>query len=195
MVLTPATRSFCFTLQQRSHPTISTHGRFSPSLLRFRVTTTASADFCRPSRHLATPVAHGRLDRSPRVIRATFLLMPVGSTSQRSVQVSGFDDCGRLAPLRRLIRFLFVRPAFCLGLPSDSQSPATPLPSANTSPCRVCRGLAPPSRPTHHHSASNSASHGATRHAWRTTKKSRCQGIGTGSNAQNQRRYTVTACA
>jgi hypothetical protein len=38
--------------------------------------------------------------------------------------------------LRRLIRFLFVRPAFCLGLPSDSQSPAIPLPSANTSPCR-----------------------------------------------------------
>ncbi|WP_372436666.1 recombinase family protein [Pseudomonas veronii] len=50
-----------------------------------------------------------------------------------------------LTPLHRLIRFLFVRPAFCLGLPSDSQSPATPLPPANTSPCRVCRGLSPPS--------------------------------------------------
>ncbi len=44
------------------------------------------------------------------------------------------------------IRFLFVRPALCLGLPSDSQSPTTPLPSANTSPCRVCRGLSPPSK-------------------------------------------------
>src|SRR5690606_29903040 len=97
--------------------------------------------------------------------------MPVGYTSQRSVQVLGFDDCGRLTPLRRLIRFLFVRPAFCLGLPSDSQSPATPLPLANTSPCRVCRGLSPPSRLAHHHSELNSASHGATRHAWRTTKK------------------------
>jgi hypothetical protein len=43
------------------------------------------------------------------------------------------------------IRFLFVRPALCLRLPPDSQSPATPLPSANTSPCRVCRGLSPPS--------------------------------------------------
>ena len=98
--------------------------------------------------------------------------MPVGSTSQRSVQVSGFGDYGHLTPLRRLIRFLFVRPAFCLGLPSDSQSPATPLPSANTSPCRVCRGLSPPSRQAHHHSEPDSASHGATRHAWRTTKKS-----------------------
>jgi hypothetical protein len=43
------------------------------------------------------------------------------------------------------IRFLFVRPALCLGLPPDSQSPATPLPPANTSPCRACRGLSPPS--------------------------------------------------
>lgn len=65
-------------------------------------------------------VAQRQAYRSPRVIRVTFLLMPVGFTSQRSVQVLGFDDYGRLAPLRRLIRFLFVRPAFCLGLPSDS---------------------------------------------------------------------------
>jgi len=28
------------------------------------------------------------------------------------------------------IRFLFVRPAFCLGLPSDDQSPESPLPLA-----------------------------------------------------------------
>ena len=138
---------------------------------RFEQLTMASADFCRPSRHVVAPVAHGRLNRSPRVILATFLLMPVGSTSQRSVQVSGFGDYGHLTPLRRLIRFLFVRPAFCLGLPSDSQSPATPLPSANTSPCRVCRGLSPPSRQAHHHSEPDSASHGATRHAWRTKKK------------------------
>ena len=69
------------------------------------------------------------------------------------------------------IRFLFVRPAICFRLPSDSQSPATPLPSASTSPCRACRGLSPPSRPVHHHSEPNSASHGATRHAWRTQQK------------------------
>ncbi len=175
MVSTPATRSFCFTLC-RDHTRLSTHGRFSPSLLRFEQLLRPRLTSVRPSRHLATPVAHGRLNRSPRVIRATFLLMPVGSTSQRSVQVSGFDDCGRLTPLCRLIRFLFVRPAFCLGLPSDSQSPATPLPLANTSPCRVCRGLSPPSRLAHHHSELNSASHGATRHAWRTTKKAARQG-------------------
>src|SRR5690606_20847557 len=44
------------------------------------------------------------------------------------------------------IRFLFVRPAFCFRLPPDVQSPETPLPSANPSPCRVDRGLTPPSR-------------------------------------------------
>ena len=38
----------------------------------------------------------------PRVMHATFLLMPVGSTPQRPVQVSGFDDIYRLTPLRRL---------------------------------------------------------------------------------------------
>ncbi len=55
------------------------------------------------------------------------------------------------------IRFLFVRPAVCLGLPSDSQSPATPLPLANTSPCRVCRGLSPPSHQRGHHSQAGCA--------------------------------------
>jgi hypothetical protein len=42
------------------------------------------------------------------------------------------------------IRFLFVAPALCFRLPSDSRSPETPLPFANTCPCRLCRGLAPP---------------------------------------------------
>ncbi|VVO67421.1 hypothetical protein PS862_01146 [Pseudomonas fluorescens] len=55
------------------------------------------------------------------------------------------------------IRFLFVRPAFCLGLPSDSQSLTTPLPLANTSPCRVCRGLSPPSHQRGHHSQAGCA--------------------------------------
>ena len=59
----------------------------------------------RPSRRLTAPVAHGRLNRYPRVIRVTFLLMPVGYTSQRSVQVLGFGNFGYLTPLHRLIRF------------------------------------------------------------------------------------------
>ena len=43
------------------------------------------------------------------------------------------------------IRFLFVAPALCFRLPPDSQSPGTPLPSANTCPCQLCRELPPPS--------------------------------------------------
>src|SRR4029077_7989482 len=38
----------------------------------------------------------------PGYCARTFTLMPVGSTSQRSVQVSGFADICLLPPLRRL---------------------------------------------------------------------------------------------
>jgi hypothetical protein len=43
------------------------------------------------------------------------------------------------------IRFLFVRPALCLRFPPDPASRPAPCRSANTSPCRACRGLVPPS--------------------------------------------------
>lgn len=43
------------------------------------------------------------------------------------------------------IQFLFVRPRFCLRLPSDSASRRTPLPLANSSYCQACSGLSPPS--------------------------------------------------
>ena len=39
---------------------------------------------------------------------------------------------------------LFVRPRLCFGLPSDSASRRTPLPSANSSYCHACSGLSPP---------------------------------------------------
>ncbi|WP_214086614.1 hypothetical protein, partial [Photorhabdus heterorhabditis] len=58
----------------------------------------------------------------------------------------GFGDICHLTPLRRLSRFLFVRPAFCLRLPSDSPRGGHPCRSANTSPHRVCGGLSPLSR-------------------------------------------------
>ena len=46
------------------------------------------------------------------------------------------------------MQFLFVRPRFCLRLPSDSASRRTPLPLANSSYCQVCSGLSPPSNNT-----------------------------------------------
>ena len=42
------------------------------------------------------------------------------------------------------MQFLFVRPRLCFGLPSDSASRRTPLPSANSSYCHACSGLSPP---------------------------------------------------
>ena len=42
------------------------------------------------------------------------------------------------------MQFLFVRPRFCLQLPSDSTSRWTPLSLANSSYCQACSGLSPP---------------------------------------------------
>ena len=72
----------------------------------------------------------------PRVIRATFMLMPVGSTSQRSVQVSGFTDIGLLTPLRRLyplpVRQASILPAasFRFRLTTDTLAVQLTLPLA-----------------------------------------------------------------
>src|SRR5690606_8342150 len=69
----------------------------------------------RASRHLAVGGSQSPGTRSdlPGYCKPTFTLMPVGCTLHHSVQVSGFDDFGRLAPMQRLIRFLCVRPALC----------------------------------------------------------------------------------
>jgi len=98
------------------------------------------------SRRLSTPVASQHAARSPRVLHSHL------HAHARRIYAAAFRTRFGLGRFRTAhpaasppIRFLFVAPALCLRLPSDSQSPATPLPSANTSPCRVCRGLAPPS--------------------------------------------------
>ena len=128
-------------------PDFSTHDKFSPSLrtraphLLWPLLTSGN-----PSRHLAVPIAQSRLPDLPGYDAPTFTLMPVGFTPQCSVQVSGFASLGLLTPLRRL------GSASCtsgqrfahsfLQIPSH---PGHPCRSANTSPCRVCRGLPPPS--------------------------------------------------
>jgi len=99
------------------------------------------------SRHLSMSVAQGIHADLPGYCAPTFTLMPVGSTPHRSVQVSGFAETRLLAPMRRLVSVSCSSgQRAAIKFPSDSQSPTTPLPSANTSPCRVCRGLSPPSK-------------------------------------------------
>ena len=120
------------------------------SALQLLVTqpTMASADFCPP---IPTPHDAGsqwQVDRPPRVMRATFTLIPAASTSAVSVQVPGFEDIGLLTHCVRLVcdscssgqcfAFSFLQ------IPLHSGHPCR---SANRSPCRAGRGLSPPSHP------------------------------------------------
>ena len=115
--------------------------RFVPDLLCLLLTSAWI------SRHLSVSVALWHPCRSPRVLRThlhAYACRIYAASFCASIGLCRNSPAHPNASPR--IRFLFVRPAFCLGLPSDSQSPTTPLPSANTSPCRVCRGLSPPSK-------------------------------------------------
>ncbi len=99
------------------------------------------------SRHLTISVAQGTYADLPGYCAPTFTLMPVGSTSQPSVQVSGFDGNGRLARLRRLISASCSSgQRFAFGFLQIRSRPRHPCRSANSSPCRASRGLSPPSK-------------------------------------------------
>jgi len=107
-----------------------------------------SADFCTV---IPAPRGAGSPDgqpcRSPRVLRTHFPAYACRIYVMAFCASIGLCRSWTAYPaMPPHIRFLFVRPAFCLGLPSDSQSPAKPLPLASTSPCRVCRGLSPLSK-------------------------------------------------
>ena len=66
----------------------------------------APADFCMslptPCDASSTEVTLGTHADLPGYCAHTFTLMPVGFTPHRSVQVLGFDNMGRLTPVRRL---------------------------------------------------------------------------------------------
>ena len=112
-------------------------------------TNMASADFCQP---IPAPLDAGstrQIDRSPRVRRATFTLMPAAFTSVFSVQVSGFEDNCLLTQYGRLIcDFCSSGQCFACGFLQIPPRDGHPCRPANRSPCRAGRGLAPPSHPT-----------------------------------------------
>jgi hypothetical protein len=108
--------------------------------------TMASADFCNRIREPFDPRSpKARLQISPGITHPPSRLcasdlrhrVPYMYRALHFMACSPHSDAS--------IRFLFVAPALCFRLPSDSQSPETPLPSANTCPYRLCRGLSPPS--------------------------------------------------
>jgi len=108
----------------------------------------ASADFCPPIPLPHDSSSQWQVDRPPRVMRATFTLIPAAFTSAVSAQVSGFEDIGLLTHCVRLVcdscssgqcfAFSFLQ------IPLRSGHPCR---SANRSPCRAGRGLSPPSHP------------------------------------------------
>jgi hypothetical protein len=107
--------------------------------------TMASADFCQRIEEPSDPSSlKARLQISPGIAHPPSRLC--ASDLRHRVpymyRASHFHAC--LPRGAASIRFLFVAPALCFRLPSDSRSPGKPLPSANTCPCRLCRGLSPP---------------------------------------------------
>ena len=112
-------------------------------------TTMASADFCQP---IPAPLDAGstrQVDRSPRVRRATFTLMPAAFTAVLSVQVSGFEDISLLTQYDRLIcDSCSSGQCFACGFLQISPHDGHPCRPANRSPCQAGRGLSPPSHPT-----------------------------------------------
>ena len=97
-----------------------------------------------PSQHLAMSVALKQTARSPRVLRTHIPAYACRIYAAVFHARMGFTDIGLLTPLRRLYP-LPVRQASAFGfLPIPSRD-GHRCRSANTSPCRVCRGLPPPS--------------------------------------------------
>jgi len=72
--------------------------------------------------------------------------MPTASTFMPSVQVSDFEDICLLIRHDRLIcDFCSLGQRFACGFLQIPPRDGHPCRSANSSPCRACRGLAPPS--------------------------------------------------
>ena len=91
--------------------------------------TMASADFCLPIPPPYDAGSQWQVGRSPRVMHATFTLIPAASTSAVPVQVPGFEDIGLLTHCDRLLcDFCSSSQCFAFSFPSDSISRWTPLP-------------------------------------------------------------------
>src|SRR5699024_130854 len=84
--------------------------------------------------------------RPPQVRAITFLPCNCCIYCMALVQYrTPFCSANWSIPSQPCIQFLFVSSGVCLQLPSDSISQWTPLPSANSSCCKACSGLSPPS--------------------------------------------------
>ena len=123
----------------------------------------------RPSPRLSTRVALRQTARSPRVLRthlpAYACRIYVAAFHARTGLCIYWPAYPAAPPLSASCS---SGQRFACGFLRIPPHDGHPCRSANTPPCRVCRGLSPPSHPTRHHSESNSARFSATRHVWRT---------------------------
>jgi hypothetical protein len=135
---------FCLHRLHRDHQRLLASFMFGPSVkphLLWPLLTSAG-----PSHTSRCAVAQGHPCRSPRVLRTHLHAYACRIYVARSVQVPGFDDIGRLTPLRRLVSASCSSgQRFAFGFLQIRSHPRHPCRSANTSPCRACRGLPPPS--------------------------------------------------
>ncbi len=132
----------CFDIEIQAPVTQFT---FGPSA-RSEEPTMPSADFCR----FILPPHDGsstrQTNRSPRVMHATFTLIPAAYTFTLSVQVSGFKGICLLTQYERLIcSFCSSGQCFAYSFLQILPRSRHPCRSANRSPCWAGRGLAPPS--------------------------------------------------
>ena len=98
------------------------------------------------SHRLSTILAQGKMTDLPGYCALTFPLMPAAYTPKLSVQVSDFEEICLLIQLWRLVcGFCSSGQRFACGFLRIPPRDGHPCRPANDSPCRVRRGLSPPS--------------------------------------------------
>jgi hypothetical protein len=116
-----------------------------PLLTSHHIPPHCCTDCCRNS---STRPCYSTMVRPPQVLLIAFSSHICRIYTAEFVQYRTLSWRADSPALHCLMRFLFVRPRICLRLLSDSTSQWTPWPLTNSSYCKACSGLTPPSHQT-----------------------------------------------